>query len=452
MSARMVSATFIKRFAVGLCLLTWACRSNAIIVVSPPTIVKSFSAANVGLNLSTTLTFTITNPNGATDLTGVSFNDNMPAGLIIANPDSLTGTCDPGVITTAPSNINLVGATILAGSSCTFSVDVLAVAAGAQVNTTDPVTSNEGGTGNTATATVTVVTSDLTITSTHAGNFTRPQTGATYTLTITNSGLVDTIALITVSDTLPTGLSATAIDGLNWICTLSPLGCTRGDTLFAGTSFEPITVTVNVGNNAASSVTNTATVSGGGETDTSNDTASDPTQIDAVLQMAAQSPSVTVAAGSTTSTVLNVNYNGGLGAITFACSGLPAATTCGFNPPSVSATGATPVTLTFTTTARSAVVQPPPVGMPPQFTLLLAFMGLAGMVFALMRTRNPRMRLVTGFAVMALLVMAGCGSDSKKTAPVAFIGTPAGTSAVTVTATSASGGATATSTVNLTVQ
>jgi uncharacterized repeat protein (TIGR01451 family) len=297
-----------------------------------------------------------------------------------------------------------------------------------------------------------VVTSDLTITSTHAGNFTRPQTGATYTLTITNSGLVDTIALITVSDTLPTGLTATAIDGLNWICTLSPLGCTRGDTLFAGTSFEPITVTVNVGNNAASSVTNTATVSGGGETDTSNDTASDPTQIDAVLQMAAQSSSVTVAAGSTTSTVLNVNYNGGLGAITFACSGLPAATTCGFNPPSVSATGTTPVTLTFTTTARSAVVQPPSVGIPPQFTLLLAFMGLAGMVFALMRTRNPRMRLVTGFAAMALLVMAGCGSDSKKTAPVAFTGTPAGTSAVTVTATSASGGATATSTVNLTVQ
>jgi len=436
-------------FATLVFLLMFAAAGVA---QSPPTIAKSFSSATVGLNLSTTLTFTITNPNPATDLTGVSFNDNMPAGLIIANPDSLTGTCDPGVITTAPNNINLVDAVILANSSCTFSIDVLAVATGDQVNTTDPVTSIEGGTGGTATASVTVITPDLTITSTHTGNFTRPQTGATYTLTVTNSGAVDTIALITVADTLPTGLTATAIDGLNWICTLSPLGCTRGDTLFAGTSFEPITITVNVGNNAASSVTNTATVSGGGETDTSNDTASDPTQVDAVLQMAAQTPSVTVAAGSTTSTLLNVNYSGGLGAITFACSGLPAATTCGFNPPSVSATGATPVTLTFTTTARAAVVQPPPAGMPPQFTLLLGFIGLAGMVFALMRTRNPGMRLATGFAAMALLIMAGCGSDSKKTAPVAFIGTPAGTSAVTVTATSASGGATATSTVNLTVQ
>src|SRR4029077_11404966 len=179
MRHQMVSSTFIRRFAVGLCLLAWACRSNAI-VVSPPTIVKSFSAANVGLNLSTTLTFTITNPNGATDLTGVNFNDNMPAGLIIANPDSLTGTCDPGVITPAVTSINLVGGTILAGSSCTFSIDVLAVSAGTQVNTTDPVTSNEGGTGNTATATVSVETADLTITKTHTGNFVRPQTGATY--------------------------------------------------------------------------------------------------------------------------------------------------------------------------------------------------------------------------------------------------------------------------------
>src|SRR5260221_351052 len=126
------------------------------IVVAPPSIVKSFSAASAPLNTSVTLTFTITNPNGATDLTGVSFNDTFPSGLIIANPDSLNGTCDPGVITPAVTSINLVGGTILAGSSCTFSVDVLAIAGGTQVNTTDPVTSNEGGTGNTATASVDV--------------------------------------------------------------------------------------------------------------------------------------------------------------------------------------------------------------------------------------------------------------------------------------------------------
>src|SRR5207244_2993616 len=40
-----------------------------------------------------------------------------------------------------------------------------------------------------------------------------------------------------------------------------------------------ITLTVNVASNAAASVTNTATVSGGGETNTSNDTATDVTTI-----------------------------------------------------------------------------------------------------------------------------------------------------------------------------
>lgn len=445
---------FAKQFTLGLCLMLFAWPAFAV-VVSPPVIVKSFSSATVGLNNSVTLTFTITNPNGATDLTGVSFNDNLPSGLIIANPDSLNGSCDPGVITPGVNNINMVGATILASSSCTFSIDVLAIDTGDQVNTTDAVTSNEGGTGNTATATVTVVTPDLTITKTHTGNFVRPQTGATYTITVSNAGTVDTNALVTMNDSLPNGLTATALDGgPNWNCTLSPLQCTRGDVLVAGTSFEPITLTVNVAANAPSSVTNTATVSGGGETNTSNNSASDPTQITAALQMSAQTANLSVAAGSTTSTVLNVNYNGGLGAITFACSGLPAATTCGFSPPSVTATGATPVTLTITTTVRSMTFLPRVPGMPPQLFMLLALLGLSTMMFALKRTKNPRMRLATALAGMALLVVAGCGGDSK---PVVVpgpkgLGTPAGTSAITVTASSASGGATATSAINLTVQ
>ena len=420
----------------------------------PPTIAKSFSAPTVGLNSSVTLTFTISNPNPATDLTGVSFNDNIPAGLIIANPDSMTGSCDPGVITPSVNNINLVGATILAGSSCTFSIDVLAVAVGTQVNTTDAVTSNEGGTGGTASATVEVVTPDLTITKSHTGNFVRPQTGATYTITVSNAGTVDTTALVTMNDHLPAGLTASAISGLNWNCTLSPLQCTRGDVLFAGTSFEPITLTVNVASNAASSVTNTATVSGGEETNTSNNTASDATQIDAVLLMTAQTANLTVAAGNSTSTVLNVNYNGTLGAVTFACSGLPAASTCAFNPGQVTAAGATPVTLTISTTMRSITFVPPgPLGTPPLFTALLALLGLTALALAFPGTKKRRLRLATGFAGIVLLV-AGCGGDSKPV-PVPGpkgLGTPAGTSAVIVTASSASGGATASSTVNLTVQ
>ena len=414
-------------------------------VVAPPSIVKSFSAASVALNNSVTLTFTITNPNPATDLTGVSFNDTFPSGLIIANPDSLTGTCDPGVITPSVTSINLVGGTVLASSSCSFSIDVLAISSGTQVNTTDPVTSNEGGTGNTATASVDVLVADLTITKTHTGNFARPQTGATYTITVTNSGGGDTSALVTVSDSLPSGLTATALDGgPNWNCTLSPLQCSRGDVLLAGTSYDPITLTVNVAANAGSSVTNTATVSGGGEATTSNDTATDVTQIDAALQVAIPSSSLQVVAGSMASTTINVNYNGALGAVTFACSGLPALATCSFSPSSVGAAGTTPVSVSIATTKRSAIFPTPqsPI-MPPA---LLALMGLTILALSLAGLKKQKMRLAMGLAG-ALFLLAGCGSSSKSGA-----GTPAGTSAVLVTASSASGGATATSTITLTVQ
>ncbi|HKD79325.1 MAG TPA: hypothetical protein VKH81_06490 [Candidatus Angelobacter sp.] len=435
--------TFSKRLVVVLCVLACAWPGLAL-AQSPPTIVKAFSAPTVGLNESVTLTFTITNPNPATDLTGVAFNDNMPAGLLIANPDSLGGTCDTSLVTTFATGINMVGATILANSSCTISVDVLATGAGDQVNTTDPITSIEGGTGGTATATVTVVVPDVTIALSHTGNFLHPQTGATYTITVSNPSTADTSALITVNDSLPAGLTATALAGPNWNCTLSPLQCARGDTLFAGTSFEPITLTVDVANNAASSVTNTATVSGGGETNTANDSASDPTQIDPALALVAQTTSATVTAGKAATTVLNVTANGGgLGAITFACSGLPALASCSFNPSSVTVSG--PVNLILTTAGSSSSSSWPGSGRfpPASYLVWFAFLSLAVLCFG--RSRKLRWRLAGAIACVALLALAGCGSSKSAR-------TPAGTFAVTVTASSATGGATATSTVNLTVQ
>jgi len=120
---------------------------------------------------------------------------------------------------------------------------------------------------------------DMTITKSHKNNFRHGQTGATYTITARNSGTASTTGTVTVIDQLPSGLSATAISGSGWACTLSTLTCTRSSILAAGSNYPSITLTVNVSNNAPSSVTNTASVSGGGEINTSNNTASDPTTI-----------------------------------------------------------------------------------------------------------------------------------------------------------------------------
>src|SRR5207247_2619825 len=120
---------------------------------------------------------------------------------------------------------------------------------------------------------------DLTLTKSHSGNFNQGQSGATYTLTVNNAGAGTTAAPVSVTDTLPSGLTATAMSGTGWSCTLGTLTCTRSGALAAGSSYEGITLTVTVAQNAAASVTNTAFVQGGAQLNTANDSASNPTTI-----------------------------------------------------------------------------------------------------------------------------------------------------------------------------
>ena len=77
------------------------------------------------------------------------------------------------------------------------------------------------------------------------------------------------------------GLTPTAATGAGWSCSTGAQAvvCSRSDALAAGASYPPITITLNVASNAPPSVTNIATVSGGGDSNASNNTASDPTTI-----------------------------------------------------------------------------------------------------------------------------------------------------------------------------
>ena len=84
---------------------------------------------------------------------------------------------------------------------------------------------------------------------------------------------------MTVVDTLPAGITATAISGPGWTCTLATLTCTRADFLSPNSNHSQITVTVNVADNAATPLVNSVTVSGGGQVNTANDTGTDSTII-----------------------------------------------------------------------------------------------------------------------------------------------------------------------------
>jgi uncharacterized repeat protein (TIGR01451 family) len=221
------------------------------------------------------------------------------------------------------------------------------VAANAPAQVTNVATVAGGGQSNTANDSSSDLTfinpvADLTISKSHSGDFAQGQTGATYSITVSNVGSGQTTAAVSVSDNLPSGLTATAISGgseSNWACTLQPLGCTRSDPLPAGASYDPITLTVNVAADATlGQVTNTATVAGGGEVNTGNDSASDPTNIVA----ASADLAVTVA-------VVPTDPNGTTAAYTVTVTN---------NGPSA----ASNVDLTDVLAGNASLVSPPPAG------------------------------------------------------------------------------------------
>jgi len=309
------------------------------------------------------------------------------------------------------------------------------------------VTDTKGASAQ-ASATVTVndpsgPAPDLTITKTHVGNFTQGQTGA-YTITVTNSGNAVTVGTVTVTDTPPGGLTATTASGTGWTCPVAAgtMTCTRSDALGATASYPAITLNVNVAANAAASLTNMATVAGGGEVNTANDTASDSTTVvpTNAFTFSATIPSVTVTAGASATEHFTLTPTPAIGStVSFACSNLPAQATCTFVPATQPPTNSpVDIALTVATTAHTSSALERPRTFYATW-LPLTGLGLIGIVVIGRRRRSPKSILVfTATAVMMLLALAGCGS-SKNLAT----GTPAGTYTVTVTATA---GATAQST------
>ena len=206
------------------------------------------------------------------------------------------GPLSTKVYGTPPFNVSATSSSGLAVSFASLTTSVCTVS-GTQVTLVMPGTcsiqATQAGNANYLAATpvtqsFSVAGADMTITKTHTGHFAQGQTDATYTLTATNSGAGPTVGAVQVVDNLPSGLTATAIAGTGWSCTLGTLTCTRSDVLGSGFSYQPISVTVSVSATAQASVINQATVSGGGETNLSNDMASDPTTINPIVVVSPQ--------------------------------------------------------------------------------------------------------------------------------------------------------------------
>lgn len=117
-------------------------------VLGPPTVTKSFSPSPVAINYPSTLTLTITNPNVTGTLNGISISDTFPAGLVNSPTPAAATMCTAATITggaAGGNTIGITGAGLVAGASCTLTVNVQAAATGSYVNTTGAISSTEGG-------------------------------------------------------------------------------------------------------------------------------------------------------------------------------------------------------------------------------------------------------------------------------------------------------------------
>src|SRR5207249_4617916 len=121
----------------------------------------------------------------------VTVVESLPLGLTATDMSGTGWTC--GIATFACTRSDALPA----GASYPAITVTVNVSANAPVSVTNSVAVSGGGERNTANDTANDVTpivqgADLTITKTHAGTFAQGQTGAVYTITVTNAGQTST--------------------------------------------------------------------------------------------------------------------------------------------------------------------------------------------------------------------------------------------------------------------
>ncbi|WP_194165248.1 DUF7933 domain-containing protein [Deinococcus terrestris] len=235
------------------------CSSDPTTVLPPQTatITKSFTPASVPLDVASTITFTVTNPNTGGALTNLKFTDTL-TGMSVANT-TLGGTCasvtNASALTVGATALDLTIPSLAANSNCTITVQVKGTRIGVNPNTTSGVTSTQtptpGTVSNTANLTVRPLAAGVSK-SFNSPNV--PQGGTTQlTITVTNPNGADATAFALTDDVAGTmgitGLTITAVSsdtckGSGTVTTASGKYVLTGGTLPAAGCSVVLTVQV----------------------------------------------------------------------------------------------------------------------------------------------------------------------------------------------------------------
>jgi uncharacterized repeat protein (TIGR01451 family) len=248
-------------------------------------ITKTDGLTTIKPGASATYTITLTN-NGPSDApAGVVVTDQVPAGTTGSESEpncTLVGTTFTCTTTaTLVSGTSVVYQLTVAVGAAYIAPTLVNTAAITALSAADPNLANNTATD---TDTVTPLAFDLSITKTDSADPVAPGDSFTYTITVTNAGPDDATGVV-VTDPVPSELTVTAVasSGSGACIAASNLVTCSIDPLAVGVAWT-ITVLVDVPLDATpGTVTNTATVAAAGDTDPSNDSASETTTIGAVV-------------------------------------------------------------------------------------------------------------------------------------------------------------------------
>ena len=180
--------------------------SDTLTVIAPPSISKHFDPDSIPAAGTSTLVFEVANSAANTvALTGVGFVDSLPTGVKVAATPNAVVSADCGSAVFAPqaddTSLTFSNATIAVGATCTVSVDVTAENGGTYINTSGAVASTNGGSGNTAIATLTVSGPGLTLLkSTDTANYQATGDSIDYAYLLINSGDTTLYSPFMISD------------------------------------------------------------------------------------------------------------------------------------------------------------------------------------------------------------------------------------------------------------
>ena len=226
-------------------------------VVAPPNLKKvEFSAASIPIGGAAFLTFTIENPNPSFTLNDLALVDNLPSGLVVDTPSGIDNQCG-GTLTANPdaSVVSLSGGTLGAGGTCTIKVRITGTSTGPKSNPAGPVSSSNGGVGNSANASIAVNSCTFGIAPPSAAFAPEASVG---TVTVTTSAACGWTAISSNDSWLTTTSAGTGNGTVSYaVAALGPL-LGRQATIRIGNQSFAVTQGVQPSNLAASAATPTS--------------------------------------------------------------------------------------------------------------------------------------------------------------------------------------------------